>query len=61
MRVLYVHLLMYDNFTSISVIVVLIGYAGGQDLYCSHPDVLHTLLKPPTPFCSAVGEEVHFN
>ena len=50
---------MHDYFTSISVIIVLIGYAG-QDLYCSHPDVLHTLLDPPTPYCSAVGEGVHF-
>ena len=46
-------------FISIAVIIVLIGYVGGQDLYCSHPDVLHTFLSPPTPSCSAVGKKDH--
>jgi hypothetical protein len=49
-------LLFYSNlFQMLGVIIVLIGYVGGQDLYCSHPDVLHTFLSPPTPSCSAVG------
>jgi hypothetical protein len=53
--------LFYSNaFELFVATVVLIGFAGGPDLFCSYPDILLTLLSPPTAYCTISGVLFHF-